>query len=84
MKINKEELEKRFVESANDVFGFAEIIGQMYSQISAIKKIDPNIYDNHFQMWIDLELDNGSLFELPNGEYSDEFPIDEENDDGLS
>lgn len=77
---NDRELETRFDEFLDECYPEVKIAGYTYSTSHALKEIDPIAYREGFNNWLDSEISEGIIFELPNGDYSDTDPEEEKDE----
>lgn len=67
------ELEERYCEFLDEVYPECKIAGYEYQTSRALKEVDPIAFRCGFADWLDSEIGE-TLWELPNGEYTDEEP----------
>ncbi len=63
------ELEDTFEDEMDDCYSMVEIMGFNFSQIRALKELDPCAYRQAFLDWLDSECKNNNLTELANGDH---------------
>jgi hypothetical protein len=73
--LSERELEDRYNDFLDEVFGDSMIGGYAYHTSRALKEVDPTAYRCGFNDWLDSELQCGILFEK-NNEYYDKDPYD--------
>ena len=76
MIFSDRDLEARYDEFLDEVYGEVKIGGYFYSTSHALKEVDPIAYREGFNNWIDSEMSDGNLFETDDGEYTDEEPAE--------
>jgi hypothetical protein len=77
MTYSARDLEKRYAEFLDDCYGTVKIAGYEYETSIALAEIDPVAFRCGFADWLASEIGE-TLWELPNGEYTDEEPEGDE------
>lgn len=70
-ELTESDLETRYDEFLESVYGDCNIAGYQYSTADALKEVDPIAYREGFNNWIDSEVKDGNLIEHDNTYYED-------------
>jgi hypothetical protein len=66
--LSERELEERYCEFLNEIYGVVKIAGYEYETARALAEIDPTAFRCGYSDWISFEIDDGRIVEI-SGEY---------------
>lgn len=69
IELSERDLEIKFGEFLNDVYGACNIGGYSYDTDRALKEVDPVAYRCGFNDWLDSEIKGETIFESEDGKY---------------